>query len=141
MPEVPAQDVLSPVKNSAGNQTERMATPEELYALKRIAEVESALAELAKTEYSSKEDRFIAAEISTQVAGPELESAPVVSANVAIAAVNNSASKDKLPPAELAKVATQSETASAATEITEDVPTPAAENTAGMAGSCMLAFA
>src|SRR5258707_11183385 len=141
MPEVPAQDLLSPVENSARNQTERMATPEELYALKRIAEVESALAELAKTEYSSKEDSFIAAEIATQVPGPELESALVVSANVEIAAVNNSASKVELPPAELAKVATEPETASAATEITEDVATPAAENTAGMAGSWMLEFA
>src|SRR5258708_32536002 len=138
MPEVLAQDVLSPVKDSAGNQTERMATPEELYALKRIAEVESALAELAKSEYSSTEDSFIAAEISTQVAGPKLESALVVSANVEIAAVNNSASKVELPPAELAKVATEPETASAATEITEDVATPAAENPAGMAGRWML---
>src|SRR4029077_19559334 len=117
MPEVPAQELLSPVKNSTGNQTERMATPEELYALKRIAEVESALAELAKTEYSPKEDSFIAAEISTQVAGPELESALVVSASVAIAAVNNSAGKVELPPAERAKVATESDTASAAAEI------------------------
>src|SRR5216684_8904385 len=141
MPEVPAQDVLSPVENSVRNQTERMATAEELYALKRIAEVESALAELAKSEYSPKEDSFIAAEIATQVAGPELESALVVSANVEIAAVNNSASKVELPPAELAKVATEPETASAATEITEDVATPAAENTAGMAGSWMLEFA
>src|SRR6266403_3214192 len=85
MPEEPAQELLSLTRNSAANQTERMATPEELYALKRIAEVESALAELAKTEYSSKEDSFIAAEISAQVAGPELQSALVVSANVEIA--------------------------------------------------------
>src|SRR5260370_40151483 len=90
MPEVPAQDLLSLVKNSAGNQTERMATPEELYALKRIAEVESALAELAKSEYSSKEDSIIAADISMQVAQPEPQSALVVSANVEIAPVNNS---------------------------------------------------
>jgi hypothetical protein len=63
MPEVPAQDLLSLAKNSAGKQTERMATPEELYALKRIAEVESALAELAKAENSSREDTVIATEI------------------------------------------------------------------------------
>src|SRR5258707_4664715 len=131
MPEVPAQDLLSPVRNSAANQTERMATPEELYALKRIAEVESALAELAKTEYSSKEDSFIAAEISAQVAGPELQSALVVSANVEIAPANDSASKVELPTAELAEVATASpELAPAGSEITEDVATPAAEDTA-----------
>src|SRR5712671_6136716 len=146
MPEVPAQDVLSPVNNSAGNQTERMATPEELYALKRIAEVESALAELAKSEYSPKEDSFIAAEISAQVAQPELESAIAVSANasanVEIASVNSSASKVELPTAEPTKVATAiPESASAATEITEEVATPAAENAAGMAGSWMLEFA
>src|SRR4029077_2795663 len=117
-----------------------MATPEELYALKRIAEVESALAELAKTEYSSKEGSSVAAEFSAQVAGPELESALVVSADVEIAAVNNSSSKVEPPPAELAKVATEPETASAK-EIIEDVATPAAENTAGMAGSWMLEFA
>ena len=141
MPEVPAQEVLLPVKNSAGNQTERMATPEELYALKRIAEVESALAELAKTEYSATEDRFIAAEISTPVARPELESALVVSANVEIAAVNNRASEVELPPAESAKVATEPETASAPGEITEDVATPAVADNVGIAGGGMLEFA
>jgi len=146
MPEVPAQDVLSPVENSVRNQTERMATAEELYALKRIAEVESALAELAKSEYSPKEDSFIAAEISAQVAQPELESAIAVSANasanVEIASVNSSASKVELPTAEPTKVATAiPESASAATEITEEVATPAAENAAGMAGSWMLEFA
>src|SRR5258708_29582800 len=142
MPEVPAQDVLSRVKNSAGSETERMARPEELYALKRIAEVESALAELAKSEYSSKEDSIIAADISMQVAQPEPESALVVSANVEIASVYNSANKVESPTAELTKVATAiPEIAPTAAEIAEDVATPAAENPAGLAGSWMLEFA
>src|SRR5215469_1211870 len=50
MPETPAQELLSRLTNPSEAQTERMATPEELYALKRIAEVESAIAALARTE-------------------------------------------------------------------------------------------
>jgi len=50
MPKTPAQELLSRLTNPATGQTERMATPEELYALQRIAEVESAIAALAKTE-------------------------------------------------------------------------------------------
>jgi uncharacterized protein YjbI with pentapeptide repeats len=38
------------LKSSADSQTERMATPEELHALQRIAEVERAIAALANTE-------------------------------------------------------------------------------------------
>src|SRR5207302_1017246 len=38
MPETPAQDLLTLPKTTSASQTERMATPEELYALKRIAE-------------------------------------------------------------------------------------------------------
>src|SRR5258705_9515046 len=75
MPEVPAQEILSLAKNSTGNQTERMATPEELYALKRIAEVESALAELARAENSSRADVAVAvaSETPVQIALPEPE--------------------------------------------------------------------
>jgi uncharacterized protein YjbI with pentapeptide repeats len=50
MPETPAQELLSRLTNPSAAQTERMATPEELYALRRIAEVESAIAALAKSE-------------------------------------------------------------------------------------------
>ena len=83
MPEVPAQELLSLAKNSTGNQTERMATPEELYALKRIAEVESALAELAKAENSARENDVIATEIPVQVALPEPEHSAVTIAEAA----------------------------------------------------------
>jgi uncharacterized protein YjbI with pentapeptide repeats len=54
MPDIPAQQLLSSIKLSADAQTERMATPEELYALSRIAEVENALAEFARTEQGSE---------------------------------------------------------------------------------------
>ena len=50
MPDTPAQDILLLTKSTAVAQTERMATPEELYALRRIAEVEQAISELAKAE-------------------------------------------------------------------------------------------
>jgi uncharacterized protein YjbI with pentapeptide repeats len=56
MPESPAQDLLT-LPKSAATQTERMATPEELYALKRIAEVERAIAELAKKEEVAEKSR------------------------------------------------------------------------------------
>lgn len=56
MPESPAQDLLTLPKSSA-TQTERMATPEQLYALKRIAEVENAIAELAKKEQLAEKAR------------------------------------------------------------------------------------
>ena len=54
MPDIPAQQLLSATKLPAEAQTERMATPEELYALSRIAEVENALAEFARTEQASE---------------------------------------------------------------------------------------
>jgi uncharacterized protein YjbI with pentapeptide repeats len=50
MPDSPAQELLLLPKTTADAQTERMATPEELYALKRIAEMEEAIAELAKSD-------------------------------------------------------------------------------------------
>jgi len=53
MPDIPAQQLLSSTKLPAEAQTERMATPEELYALSRIAEVENAIAEFARTEQIS----------------------------------------------------------------------------------------
>src|SRR6266851_5410625 len=56
MPDSPAQDTLLLLTTSAPAQTERMATPEELHALQRIAEVERAIAELAKTEQKSAEE-------------------------------------------------------------------------------------
>src|SRR5438477_11456428 len=57
MPETPAQDLLTLPKTTSASQTERMATPEELYALKRIAEVENAIAALAKKELDSETER------------------------------------------------------------------------------------
>src|SRR5262252_147364 len=56
MPESPAQDLLT-LPKSAAARTERMATPEELYALKRIAEVERAIAELARKEQPADSSR------------------------------------------------------------------------------------
>src|SRR5438477_1623291 len=53
MPDSPAQELLSR-KLPAEPQTERMATREELYALSRIAEVENALAALARSEKPEK---------------------------------------------------------------------------------------
>jgi hypothetical protein len=83
MPEVPAQEILSLAKNSTGNQTERMATPEELYALKRIAQVESALAELARAENSSRAGVAIATEMPVQIALPEPEQSAIATAEAA----------------------------------------------------------
>src|SRR5258707_5147602 len=54
MPDIPAQQLLSATKLPAEAQTERMATPEELYALSRIAEVENAIAEFARNEQISE---------------------------------------------------------------------------------------
>jgi uncharacterized protein YjbI with pentapeptide repeats len=54
MPETPAQELLMQLTNPAAAQTERMATPEELYALSRIAEVESAIAKLAQEKDASE---------------------------------------------------------------------------------------
>src|SRR5258707_4105847 len=56
MPESPAQDTLLLPMNSAPAQTERMATPEELHALQRIAEVERAIAALATADRAFTEE-------------------------------------------------------------------------------------
>jgi len=80
-------NVLSLLKTSAVDQTERMAYAGRVLRLaNRIATLESALAELAKTEYAAKQDSFIKSlrRFSNAVAGPECGSALVV-ANVAIA--------------------------------------------------------
>jgi uncharacterized protein YjbI with pentapeptide repeats len=149
MPEVPAQDLLSLAKNSAGKQTERMATPEELYALKRIAEVESALAELAKAENSSREDTVIATEIPVHVALPEPEHSAVAiaeatSASPEIVSVNRSSDKLDVPTAALAATTVEPEEGKIASEGIEnpDATTiTAGENPGGMQGSWMLEFA
>jgi len=156
MPEVPAQELLSLTKNSTGNQTERMATPEELYALKRIAEVESALAELAKAENLSREASTVITESPEHVALPEPEDSVIAIAVDATAAavpaspdtespsLNKSAGKLDLLTAELAKATVEPEEAKLASEAIENpdaAAIPAGENSGGMAGSWMLEFA
>jgi uncharacterized protein YjbI with pentapeptide repeats len=150
MPEMPAQELLSLAKNSTGNQTERMATPEELYALKRIAEVESALAELANAENSSGEASAVATEIPEHVALPEPEHSAIAitEAAAAIPASLNAKSpsvtsgKLDLPEGELATA--EPEEAKVASEAIENPDTttiPAGENSGGMVGSWILEFA
>src|SRR6266404_7261991 len=154
MPEMPAQELLSLTKNSTGNQTERMATPEELYALKRIAEVESALAELAKAENSSREYSTEATEIPEQAAPLEPEDSAIAIAEDAAAIpasshienpfVNKSAGKLDLPTAELTATTVEPEEAKLQSEAIENPGTttiPAEENSGGMVGSWMLEFA
>ncbi len=151
MPEVPAQEILSLAKNSTGNQTERMATPEELYALKRIAEVESALAELARAENSSRADVAVASETPVQIALPEPEHSAIAIAETAAAIhtgtsiQNPSANKfsgelnlseQKLATAEPGEAALPSEQTG-----NPDIATQAQENSGGMVGSWMLEFA
>ncbi len=151
MPEVPAQEILSLAKNSTGNQTERMATPEELYALKRIAEVESALAELARAENSSRADVAVASETPVQIALPEPEHSAIAIAETAApihtgtSIQNPSANKfsgelnlseQKLATAEPGEAALPSEQTG-----NPDIATQAQENSGGMVGSWMLEFA
>jgi uncharacterized protein YjbI with pentapeptide repeats len=59
MPELPAQQLSLSQNTPAEPQTERMATREELYALKRIAEVEDAIAKLAKAEQAAAEHQIV----------------------------------------------------------------------------------
>jgi len=68
MPDSPAHETLLLPKASAEPQTERMATAEELYALKRIAEMESAIAALAKAEQELEEKS-----IGIEALQPEIE--------------------------------------------------------------------
>jgi uncharacterized protein YjbI with pentapeptide repeats len=63
-------------ETSAEPKTERMATPEELYALKRIAEVESAIAELVKTEGPSEKCVEFGEPALAEIATSETESTP-----------------------------------------------------------------
>src|ERR1700756_2662281 len=151
MPEVPAQERLSLAKDSTGNQTERMATPEELYALKRIAEVESALAELARAENSSRADVATPAEMPMQIALPQPEQSAIAIAEAAAPILastvieNPSVSKlsaemdsfqEKLAAAELEEAELPSEQTG-----NPETTTHAAENSRGMVGSWMLEFA
>ena len=82
MPDSPAQETLSLPKNPASSQTERMATPEELHALQRIAEVERAIAALATADRASAEEAPAAKPAQSEaakvepVAEPEPEVAP-----------------------------------------------------------------
>jgi uncharacterized protein YjbI with pentapeptide repeats len=55
MPDTPAQELMLLPKTATESQTERMATPEELNTLKRIVDVESAIADLVKAEQSLTE--------------------------------------------------------------------------------------
>jgi len=57
MPDTPAQDILLLTKSTAVAQTETNGHSEELYALKRIAEVEQAISELAKSEPPAEKER------------------------------------------------------------------------------------
>src|SRR5258708_4099073 len=72
MPDTSAQELLVTPKTTTGRQTERMATPEELYALKRIAEVEQAIAALAKNEPAAQKEQQPAATIPEAAAAPGL---------------------------------------------------------------------
>lgn len=56
MPDTPATDPLISLKSPTEAQTERLATPEELRALQRIAEVERAIAKLANAGRESTEE-------------------------------------------------------------------------------------
>jgi uncharacterized protein YjbI with pentapeptide repeats len=152
MPEVPAQELLSLAKNSTGNQTERMATPEELYALKRIAEVESALAELANAENSSRENTIIATEIPVQVALPEPEHSVIAiaeaaaaipaSSNIKSSSANKSNNKLDLSEEELATAEPEEPKLVFEPLETPDIKlSPAGENSGSMVGSWMLEFA
>src|SRR5438477_5407288 len=89
MPETPAQDLLTLPKTTSASQTERMATPEELYALKRIAEVENAIAALAKKELDSETERQLIIAKPENAAAQNSPSRPVTAA--AAAAVNTDA--------------------------------------------------
>src|SRR5882724_7557337 len=80
MPDTPAQDILLLTKSTAVAQTERMATPEELYALKRIAEVEQAISELAKSEPPAEKKENPA---KVEAAKPETAELPAPSAKSA----------------------------------------------------------
>jgi uncharacterized protein YjbI with pentapeptide repeats len=80
MPDTPAQDILLLTKSTAVAQTERMATPEELYALKRIAEVEQAISELAKSEPPAEKKENPA---KVEAAKPETAELPAPSARSA----------------------------------------------------------
>src|SRR5258707_338905 len=148
MPEVPAQEILSLAKTSTGNQTERMATPEELYALKRIAEVESALAELARAENSSRADVAVASETPVQIALPEPEHSAIAIAETAAAIhtgtsiQNPSANKfsgelnlseQKLATAEPGEAALPSEQTG-----NPAIATQAQENSEGMVGAILF---
>ncbi len=88
MPESPAQDLLT-LPKSATTQTERMATPEELYALKRIAEVERAIAELAKKEQVAEKSRDLLkperAKSSSDASTQSSETIATVTASTAVA--------------------------------------------------------
>src|SRR5260221_2164746 len=75
MPDSSGQELLVTPKTTNGRQTERMATPEELYALKRIAEVEQAIAALAKNEPAALQEQQLAAAISGVSIAPELPNA------------------------------------------------------------------
>src|SRR5258706_15830394 len=63
MPDSSAQELLFTPKTTTWRQTERMATPEELYALKRITEVEQAIATLAKNDPTALQEQQLSAAI------------------------------------------------------------------------------
>ena len=71
MPDSPANDTLILERMPAASQTERMATPEELHALQRIAEVERAIAALAKTEPASAAEPPAAVRVKAEALAPE----------------------------------------------------------------------
>jgi uncharacterized protein YjbI with pentapeptide repeats len=78
MPETPAQELLTLLKNPAAAQTERMATPEELYALSRIAEVESAIAKLAQEKDDSEKVTAVQETSQSETAAATAQAANIV---------------------------------------------------------------
>jgi uncharacterized protein YjbI with pentapeptide repeats len=78
MPDTPAQQIALLSKTAVEAQTERMATPEELDALQRIVEVESAIADLVRSEQALSEAKpatAVALAETSELCGPERETA------------------------------------------------------------------
>src|SRR5260221_3006584 len=119
MPDSSAQELLVTPKTTTGRQTERTATPEELYALKRIAEVEQAIAALAKNEPAAQKEQQLAAAISrVTISGvsisPELPNASATAGkpSAVLAPAANPAANIEVSEAAI-EAAVRSETAAA----------------------------
>ena len=155
MPETPAQELLTMTKSSSTAQTERMATAEELYALKRIAELESAIAALATAETSEAEKvktdgRPVAAKVLCE--GEQTEQTRTDRTAVDTMDGEGGFGKEALAEIEMpiaetlngkiANVASFEEmNESSARAHAEEVTESAAPHSGGMQGSWMLEFA